>query len=111
MAGLFMGKLEAVLQGRKIDYLVVNHMEPDHAGSIGLLKQLYPDLCIIGNAKTFGMLNGYYPQLAGCQQLVVKEGESVSLGKRKLTFYMAPVLSKIMMICCAKARPLTKLSC
>lgn len=92
MVGLFMGKLEAVLQGRKIDYLVVNHMEPDHAGSIGLLKQLYPDLCIIGNAKTFGMLNGYYPQLAGCRQLVVKEGESVSLGKRKLTFYMAPMV-------------------
>lgn len=92
MVNLFVQKLDEVLEGRKIDMLVVNHMEPDHAGSIGLLKQLYPEMTIVGNAKTFGMLKGYYPQMDYSRVLEVKEGESVSLGKRKLTFYMAPMV-------------------
>lgn len=92
MVNLFVQKLDEVLEGRKIDMLVVNHMEPDHAGSIGLLKQLYPEMTIVGNAKTFGMLKGYYPKMDYSCVLEVKEGESVSLGKRKLTFYMAPMV-------------------
>ncbi len=92
MVNLFVQKIEEVLEGRKIDMLVVNHMEPDHAGSIGLLKQLYPEMTIVGNAKTFGMMKGYYPQMDYSHTLEVKEGESVSLGKRKLTFYMAPMV-------------------
>ena len=45
---------------RRIDYLVIHHMEPDHSGSIALLKQFYPDVKIIGNKKTFGMMEGFY---------------------------------------------------
>lgn len=92
MVNLFVQKLDEVLEGRKIDMLVVNHMEPDHAGSIGLLKQLYPEMTIVGNAKTFGMLKGYYPKMDYSCVLEVKEGDSIVLGKRKLTFYMAPMV-------------------
>lgn len=92
MVDLFVTKLNAVLQGRKIDYLVVNHMEPDHAGSIGMLKQLYPDMKIVGNSKTFNMMQGYFPQLNLADKLVVDEGDTLELGRRKLTFYMAPMV-------------------
>lgn len=92
MVNLFVGKLEEVLCGRQIDYLVVDHVEPDHAGSIGLLKQLYPNMTIIGNSKTFNMLKGYYSDLDWSNTLSVVEGQSVSLGQRRLTFFMAPMV-------------------
>ena len=86
----YFAKLDAILQERSIDYLIVNHVEPDHAGCIGLLRQKYPDIQIVGNAKTFDMLNGYF----GINQRLheVKEGDTLSLGKRTLTFYMAPMV-------------------
>ncbi|MBO4738205.1 MAG: FprA family A-type flavoprotein [Bacteroidales bacterium] len=90
MIGRFLTNIDSVLQGRKIDYLVVNHMEPDHAGSIGLLAQKYPEMTIVGNAKTFDMLNGYFD--AANNRMEVKEGESLNLGSRQLTFYMAPMV-------------------
>ena len=57
---IFLKKVADALDGRSLDYLVVNHMEPDHAGSIRLLRQQYPDVQIVGNNKTFGMLEGYH---------------------------------------------------
>ena len=45
---------------RPIDYLVINHMEPDHSGCIGLIRQVYPDICLVGNKKTLQMAEGYY---------------------------------------------------
>ncbi len=90
MIGRFLAKIDTVLQGKKIDYLVVNHMEPDHAGSIGLLAQKYPEMTIVGNAKTFDMINGYFDITNN--RLVVKEGESLNIGTRRLTFYMAPMV-------------------
>jgi len=87
---VYFAKLEAILQGRNIDYLIVNHVEPDHAGSIGQLKQKYPGIQIVGNAKTFGMLNGYFG--INTQLHEVKEGDTLSLGKRTLTFYSAPMV-------------------
>jgi flavorubredoxin len=86
----FFAKIDAVLQGRTPDYLIINHIEPDHAGSIGLLRQKYPNIQIVGNAKTFDMLNGYFGINTGLHE--VKEGDSLSLGKRTLTFYMAPMV-------------------
>jgi flavorubredoxin len=89
-AELYFAKIEAILKGKLVDYLIVNHVEPDHAGAIGLLKQKYPNIKIIGNSKTFDMLHGYFS--INNQLHEVKEGDSISLGKRKLTFYMAPMV-------------------
>lgn len=92
MWNVYLEKVQSVLQGRKIDYLVVDHMEPDHAGSIGLLAQLYPDITIVGNAKTFNMLSGYYSNMHSHSLKEVNEGDTLELGKRSLTFYMAPMV-------------------
>lgn len=87
---IFLKKIEYALEGRTLDYLIVDHMEPDHAGSIRLLRQQYPDVQIIGNARTFGMLQGYHGITTGLHE--VKEGDTLSLGRCELTFYMAPMV-------------------
>lgn len=87
---IFLKKVEDALQGRPLDYLIVDHMEPDHAGSIRLLRQRYPEMQIVGNSKTFGMLAGYHGINSGLHE--VKEGDSLEIGHRKLTFYMAPMV-------------------
>ena len=87
---LFFKRVAKLLGGRKLDYLVVDHMEPDHAGSIRLLRQIYPDVEIIGNKQTFGMLAGYHGITDGLHE--VKEGDTLDLGHHKLSFYMAPMV-------------------
>lgn len=87
---LFFKRVAKLLGGRKLDYLVVDHMEPDHAGSIRLLRQIYPDVKIIGNKQTFGMLAGYHGITDGLHE--VKEGDKLDLGHHKLSFYMAPMV-------------------
>ena len=89
-ADVYFAKIDAILCGKSVDCLIVNHVEPDHAGSIGLLRQKYPDIQIVGNAKTFDMLNGYFG--IHTQLHEVKEGDTLSLGKRTLTFHMAPMV-------------------
>ena len=89
-AEVYFAKIDAILNGRNVDYLIVNHIEPDHGGCIGLLKQKYPAIQIVGNTKTFDMLNGYFG--IHTQLHEVKEGDVLSLGKRKLTFYMMPMV-------------------
>ena len=89
-ADIYFGKIDAILKGRAVDYLIINHSEPDHAGSVGLLRQKYPNILIVGNAKTFDMINGYFGINSGLHE--VKEGDSLLLGKRTLTFYMAPMV-------------------
>lgn len=87
---LFFKRISEILDGRPLDYLIVNHMEPDHAGSIRLLRELYPQVQIVGNAKTFGMLEGYHGIAAGLHE--AKEGDVLDLGHHKLTFYTAPMV-------------------
>lgn len=87
---LFFKRVAKLLDGRKLDYLVVDHMEPDHAGSIRLLRQLCPDVKIIGNKQTFGMLAGYHGITDGLHE--VKEGDKLELGHHTLSFYMAPMV-------------------
>ena len=87
---LFFKRVAKLLDGRKLNYLVVDHMEPDHAGSIRLLRQLYPDVKIIGNKQTFGMLAGYHGITDGLHE--VKEGDKLELGHHTLSFYMAPMV-------------------
>ena len=88
---------------RPIDYLVVNHMEPDHSSSIRALRLLYPDIRIVGNAKTLQMIQGFYGIDAGT--LEVKEGDTISLGAKTLSFYMAPMVHwpETMVTWCAEA--------
>lgn len=89
-SGQFLNQLEEILQGRDIDYLIVNHMEPDHAGSIRILKNRYPNLQIVGNKKTFDFLQGYFS--INTNLVEVTEDARLSLGTRELAFYMAPMV-------------------
>lgn len=85
-------KLQAALDGRKLDFLVISHLEPDHAGSIGRLLELYPDVVIVGNAKTFNMLPQFFDVALDDRSIEVKEGDTLSLGSHTLNFYMAPMV-------------------
>ena len=84
--------LEEVLGGRKPDYLVIQHLEPDHAGNIDLAAEKYPDMILVGNAKTFQMLPKFFPGDYSARSLTVKEGDTLSLGSHTLTFVMAPMV-------------------
>lgn len=84
--------LEAQLAGREVDYLVIHHLEPDHAGSIGRLLEKFPSVTLVGNAKTFAMLPKYFPGDYSARSITVKEGDSLSLGAHTLTFVMAPMV-------------------
>ena len=85
--------LERELNGEKVDYLVVSHMEPDHAYNIGLLAEKFPEMKIIGNDKTFTMMNQFFniPNLDN-RKIVVKEGDKLNIGKHTLNFFMAPMV-------------------
>ena len=80
------------LDGRKVDYLVIHHLEPDHAGSIARLVELYPEITLVGNAKTFSMLPQFFHFSLDGRTLEVKEGDTLSLGEHELTFIMAPMV-------------------
>ena len=90
ISGLFLENLEYVLAGRSLDYLIINHMEPDHSGSIRLIKQHYPDIIIVGNKQTFGMIEGFYGVTG--EQYMVKDEDFLALGHHKLRFYMTPMV-------------------
>lgn len=80
------------LNGRGVDYLVIHHLEPDHAGSIAELVKLFPDVKLVGNEKTFKMLPQFFDFEFDSKKVVVKEGEELSLGEHTLTFVMAPMV-------------------
>ncbi|MDY6206616.1 MAG: FprA family A-type flavoprotein [Prevotella sp.] len=86
----FLENIHEVIGDKKIDYLVINHMEPDHSGSLALIKKYYPEIQIIGNKKTFDMTQGFYGVGAGC--LEVKNGETIDLGHHTLQFVMTPMV-------------------
>ena len=85
-------KLLTVLGDRKVDYLVIQHLEPDHAGSIERLLELYPEVTLVGNAKTFVMLPQFFDFNKEIKTLVVKENDTLSLGEHELKFIMAPMV-------------------
>ena len=87
---IFFHKLDLILQGRPLDYLIINHMEPDHGGSIGLLRKRYPELKIVGNKKTFEMLRGFHGITEGLHE--VKNGDALSIGGHEFSFLMAPMV-------------------
>ena len=87
---LLFEKIKNILGERPIDYFVVNHMEPDHSASISDLCHVYPDIKIIGNSKTIGMIEGFYGIFDKFHE--VKDGDRLSLGEKNLAFYMAPMV-------------------
>ena len=88
----WLSNVERALAGRTPDYLVIHHMEPDHAGSIAILADKYPDMTIVGNAKTFPMLAAFTGKSYEGRTLTVKEGDELALGAHTLAFYMAAMV-------------------
>ncbi|CUP30957.1 FprA family A-type flavoprotein [Eubacterium sp. am_0171] len=88
----FLENVEAVLGGRTLDYLVVNHMEPDHCSLIAELALRYPKMQIIGNAKTFPMIGQFYDMDLEDRKIIIKEGDTFSSGTHTLHFVMAPMV-------------------
>lgn len=84
--------IKEVLGDKSPDYLIIQHMEPDHSACIGDFTANYPDTTIVGNAKTFDMLRAFFPDLTLSNTLVVNDGEKLSLGSRELTFVTAPMV-------------------
>ena len=88
----FLDNITALLNGRALDYLVVNHMEPDHCSMIADLMLRYPDMQIIGNAKTFPMIRQFYALNLDSKTIAVKEGDTFSSGTHTFRFLMAPMV-------------------
>lgn len=84
--------LNEALEGDKPDYLVVSHMEPDHAYNIGLIAEKYPEMKIVGNQFTFNILSNFFDLDISNRKVLVKEGDVLDLGKHKLQFFMAPMV-------------------
>lgn len=85
-------KLVRELGGRTPDYLVISHLEPDHAGSMARLMELFPDITLVSNAKTFSMVPQFFTAPAGEKTITVKEGDTLSLGAHTLKFFMTPMV-------------------
>ncbi|WP_265455505.1 FprA family A-type flavoprotein [Enterococcus sp. HY326] len=89
----FLENVQGALAGRDLDYIVVNHMEPDHCGNIVELSRLYPNGKIVANKKALNFLDQFYPQVDLKENYhQVKEGDTLSLGKHELTFIFAPMV-------------------
>lgn len=86
----FLDNIREVIGDRPIDYIVINHMEPDHSGSMSLMRKYYPNVEVIGNKKSFNLLKGFYgPPF---KEIEVKNGDEISLGKHNLKFFITPMV-------------------
>ena len=88
----WLSNLERVLEGRTPDYLIVSHMEPDHAANIQRVAEKYPEMKLVGNAKTFPMIAQFFDLNIEGREVIVKEGDTLSLGSHTLQFFMAPMV-------------------
>ena len=88
----WLANVAEALGGRTPDYLIVQHMEPDHSASIAAFLEKYPDTAVVGNAKTFAMLGQFFEKLHVENKVTVKDGDSLSLGKHLLQFVFAPMV-------------------
>ncbi|MCD8082048.1 MAG: FprA family A-type flavoprotein, partial [Clostridiales bacterium] len=84
--------LDQALAGRPVDYLIVSHMEPDHAANIGDFAKRHPETKVVGNAKTFSMIAQFFDMDLADRRVVVKEGDTLELGNHTLQFFMAPMV-------------------
>ncbi len=87
---IFLAKIKKIIGERPIQYLIINHMEPDHSGSISLIKQHYPNIVIVGNKQTFGMIEGFYGVTG--EQYLISDGDFLKLGYHTLRFYLTPMV-------------------
>ncbi len=87
---LFLLQIKQIIGDKKVDYLIVNHMEPDHSSAMQALLNEYPDMQIVGNKKTFPMIEGFYDITQNFYE--VKEGDELDLGHHKLKFFMTPMV-------------------
>ena len=93
LTDVWLTNLEKALDGEKPDYLIVSHMEPDHAYNIGELAKRYPEMKIVGNQLTFNMLANFFKEMDfSNRKFVVMEGDVLDIGKHKLQFFMAPMV-------------------
>ena len=88
----WLDNLEAVLGGRKPDYLVVQHMEPDHSANIANFLRLYPEATVVATGKAFVMMQQFFGADCAERRITVSEGDTLSLGRHSLSFYMAPMV-------------------
>jgi flavorubredoxin len=88
----WLANVEEALEGRKVDYLVALHMEPDHAANLARFAELHPEAQIVGNAKTFPMISQFFDIDLTGRQVIVKEGDTLSLGAHTLKFVTAPMV-------------------
>ena len=88
----WLGKLEAALEGRTPDYLIVQHMEPDHSANIHVFLTRYPDAVVVASAKAFAMMKNFFGTDYASRRIVVGEGDTLSLGEHTLTFVTAPMV-------------------
>ncbi len=88
----WLDNLQSALDGKKPDYLIIQHMEPDHSANIVAFLAAYPDAVLVANEKTFAMMEGFYGADVGSKRLVVENGRTLSLGKHELTFVFAPMV-------------------
>ena len=88
----WLGKIEDALQGKTPDYLIVQHMEPDHSANIAAFANKYPTVKIVASQKAFAMMKNYFGTDFADRQIVVGEGSELPLGKRTLTFVAAPMV-------------------
>ena len=84
--------MDEALGSQKVDYLVIQHMEPDHGGSIMQLIERFPDVKLVGNAKTFQIFQQFFDLSSDDRAVIVKEGDTLSIGKHTLQFFMAPMV-------------------
>lgn len=88
----WLGNIKKILDGRKPDYLIIQHMEPDHSANIMNFMNVYPEATIVGNAKTFTMLANFFENTESLNKLIVKEKDILSLGRHQLNFVFAPMV-------------------
>lgn len=91
-AGLFIEKINGILGGKPLDYVVVNHMEPDHSGALTDIMEYFPQAKIIGNAVTLKMIKAFIPNFDESRFQAIKEGDKLELGHHTLTFAMVPMV-------------------
>lgn len=88
----YLNKIKSIISSETIDYLIINHMEPDHSGSILSMIQAYPNIKIVGNKLTIGMVKGYYHVADDERFIEVKDGDEISLGTKTLKFVLTPMV-------------------
>jgi len=88
----YLENITHLMNGRELDYLIINHMEPDHCGNIENIVKMYPNVKVVGNTKSFTLFHQFYNMDITANQMIVKEGDELNLGSHNLKFVFAPMV-------------------